>query len=552
MQKFSFFKRKFNWQIWVLAGLMLVGVFLRTYHFHDWLFFGDDQNRDAALTSAVAKGEVAWPLTGPFMSYSGEGDHSEENSFHMGPMYYYFQILSVKIFGNYPDKMAYPDLLFSILSIPLFFFFLRIYFSQNILLSLVGIYAISAYFIQYSRFAWNTNLIPFFVLWLLLALHKFLEKNEKVTWGWVFSLGIALGIGFQLHAIVMILFSVLTFLVFLISLKRNSSVWKKWAIVLLIFLGLNVTQIVSELKTNFNNTKILLGVTATNTGVQTNVRSNKITLSKLANNADCHVEANFFLLSSYGNDSCSYSFIAAPAGGWTKHYFSDINGRIKFALLIISLLFSLSGYFLLGYYLKKEKDPAKKYFLQLVAVYLAIGFLIMLPLSKTGVNELRYFVFGFFAAFMFLGFLLKFIAQKIQSWKYLIGPAFVLVFLPIASNIWAIHVEAKPLIDNHITCDSLYETTLGELEPVVNYIVKNSAGQTRIYLKMDDSHRVMPSSLIYLLEQQGIAPIKLEAEDFSTEEHPIFYVSCKRPGALLNTQADQKIGQIHVFRLQGL
>jgi 4-amino-4-deoxy-L-arabinose transferase-like glycosyltransferase len=131
------------------------------------------------------------------MSYSGNSNHSEEDSFHLGPIYYYFQIISAKIFGSSPDKLAYPDLFFAILSIPLFYLFSRISFSKNISLGLTGLYAVSAYFIEYSRFAWNTNLIPFFVLLLLVSLYKFLEKNEKTGWIWVLSLGVLFWPAFQ-------------------------------------------------------------------------------------------------------------------------------------------------------------------------------------------------------------------------------------------------------------------------------------------------------------------------------------------------------------------
>jgi 4-amino-4-deoxy-L-arabinose transferase-like glycosyltransferase len=197
MKKFFLSTGITKWQTWVLALLIFLVIFLRTYHFHDWLLFGDDQARDAYVTNDVITGKSALPLAGPFMSYSGNSNHSEEDSFHLGPIYYYFQIISAKIFGSSPDKLAYPDLFFAILSIPLFYLFSRISFSKNISLGLTGLYAVSAYFIEYSRFAWNTNLIPFFVLLLLVSLYKFLEKNEKTGWIWVLSLGVLFWPAFQ-------------------------------------------------------------------------------------------------------------------------------------------------------------------------------------------------------------------------------------------------------------------------------------------------------------------------------------------------------------------
>jgi hypothetical protein len=118
--------RKITKQTWILLAIILLGTFLRAYNLNDWLDFGDDQVHDAILVEAVVRGETAWPLLGPDMSKSGNGStegSSRENRFHIGPVYYYFQILSAKMFGTEPYRLAYPDLLFSILSIPLFFIF---------------------------------------------------------------------------------------------------------------------------------------------------------------------------------------------------------------------------------------------------------------------------------------------------------------------------------------------------------------------------------------------------------------------------------------------
>ena len=498
-----------KWQTYVLLLLMILGIFLRTYDFHSWLLFGDDQIRDAYITNDVVTGKSPLPLTGPFMSFSGDGSHSEADSFHLGPIYYYFQMFSAKIFGNYPDRLAYPDVFFSILSIPLFYAFLRIFFSENLALGLVGLYSISAYFISYSRFAWNTNLIPFFVLLFLFSIYKFLEKKEKTSWIWVLSLGFALGVGFQLHAIVMILFSSVTFLVFLFSLRQNPLVWKKWAVVFLIFMALNTSQMISEARTNFSNTKNLLSFAFPGSASAASTRPNTINMPKLERDLDCHVEANALFLSSNGDGQCTHVFMTAPADGLANRYFSNSAGKTLFATLLASLLFSIFGYFFLIYHSWKEPDAAKKYFLRFIVIYFAIGFLIMLPLSQNGINDLRYFVFGFFMPFLFLGFLIKFISQKFLRMRYLILPVAIIFSLLIISNVEAIISDAKPFLADNVSCSTLYQTTLGELEPIVQYIVSNSTGRKQVYLGQNDSQRIMFDSLTYLLRQQGMLPIQI-------------------------------------------
>ena len=189
---------------------------MRSYHFHDWLDFESDQARDLSITEKVVDKGGSWPLLGPDMSHSQDGSVR----FHVGPIYYYFQIISGHIFGVHPETAAYPDLLFAILSIPLFYFFLKRYFSGNLSLALTGLYAVSFYIIQYSRFAYNTNPIPFFVILFLLSLLEFLEKREKVSWIWAVLAGIALGVGVQLHVTLLLDISGSRLFCFPLSLEK--------------------------------------------------------------------------------------------------------------------------------------------------------------------------------------------------------------------------------------------------------------------------------------------------------------------------------------------
>ena len=145
----------------ILIGIILVGIFLRTYRFHDWLEFKGDQARDASLVQDVVAGNAEWPLTGPFMSNSAA---NKDETFHIGPLYYYFQIVSAQVFGNIPESLAYPDVLFSILSLPLFYLFFRKYLDQKLSLGVTFLYVVSFFFVMHSRFAWNSNLIPCFTL----------------------------------------------------------------------------------------------------------------------------------------------------------------------------------------------------------------------------------------------------------------------------------------------------------------------------------------------------------------------------------------------------
>src|SRR3989339_797357 len=152
--------KKISASFGILLAIILVGIFLRTYNFHDFLRFNADQSRDAAVINNALEGKEALPLLGP---KAGGTD------FRLGPAFYYFNYASGLVFGGNPDKLAYPDLLFSILAIPLFYVFSRRYFGKNISLAVAFLFAISLFTVRYSRFSWNPNSTPFFTMLFLYA-----------------------------------------------------------------------------------------------------------------------------------------------------------------------------------------------------------------------------------------------------------------------------------------------------------------------------------------------------------------------------------------------
>ncbi|MBP7060823.1 MAG: glycosyltransferase family 39 protein, partial [Candidatus Moranbacteria bacterium] len=177
-----------------LGGTILLGIFLRTYAFRDWMIFNPDQARDALLVQDMLAGKV-WPLLGP---------QAGNTYFSLGPIFYYFQYASAWLFGSSAERMAYPDLLFSVLAIPLFFVFTRRFFTRPLSLVLTFLFTTSFFVVTYSRFAFNPNAIPFFTLLFFLALLQILDHAPRERFGWAALLGVAMGVGFQLHTILFI------------------------------------------------------------------------------------------------------------------------------------------------------------------------------------------------------------------------------------------------------------------------------------------------------------------------------------------------------------
>jgi hypothetical protein len=535
-------------KILILSLIIVLGIFLRTYNFHAWLPFENDQVRDATLVNSMAEGKSAWPLLGPTMRGSGA---LKEFLFHLGPIYYYFQITSAEIFGNAPDKLAYPDLFFSILSIPLFYYFLKKYFNASVSLGLTGLYAISFYAVQYSRFAWNPNSIPFFVILFLFSLYEFLANKEKTRWIWIIFLGISLGVGIQLHAILFILFPATAFFVFAYLMKKNWRLWKKWAIVLMIFFLMNTGQIISEFQTNFFNSKIFLNYFSGSS----EERKGSV-FSNLANDASCQIEANAYILSAYGKNNCSTYLVKLITRSGSNSFFKEIKHSAFWIQFLITLAFSVFGYLVLVFRSWKETDERKKYFLRLISLYAILSLLVMYPIIKGGFDEFRYFNFSFFVPFLFLGFLFEYLSKKF-GWKNWI------IFFLVASGLIITNVmAASPIIRELSSKSRTGESTLvlGEIEPMANYLIFQSKNKREIYLGGNyEILRNVSAALGYLTEKKNIALNKTldinGAEVSSHPDVPLFYVeeSSKNPKSEIGGQKvrdSKKFGQIIIYELR--
>ena len=516
---FSKIKKSLPGHLWILLAILLVGIFLRTYNFHAWLKFEDDQVRDATLVSQVISGETAWPQIGPTMRKSGV---SEDKLFHLGPIYYDFQIISAKLFGNIPTSLAYPDLLFSILTIPLFYYFLRRYFEQNFSLAATGILAISFFAIQYSRFAWNSNSIPFFVLLFLLALHEFLVKKEKVSWGWASVLGISIGVGVQLHAVLIVLFLATTFFVvaFVFLLRKNWQSWNKWLLVFLVALVLNVNQLVTEGKNNFSNEVAFLSFPAVNSHPELSEK-----ILNFSETVSCNFEANTYLLLltsgtdslSVGSAGCDFAYLKAFGRG----DFSKFLQKPVFWFWIVPRnILSILGYLALGYFFLKEKETTKKSFLGLITLFTVISFFIMLALNSGGFKEFRYFNQVFFVPFVLLGLLLIFLKQKFPKVHLVI---LLLVFAGLASfNLNSIRLAIKEFQGQKVRDTN--PVFLGEAESLANYL--GTERQTTIYLTGEKGYfDNFLKPLSYLLKDQKFDIIEVEKDTEIVASRPLFYLA---------------------------
>ncbi|MDD5397349.1 MAG: glycosyltransferase family 39 protein [Candidatus Moranbacteria bacterium] len=485
--------QKISTHTWILIFIIAVGIFLRTYNLREWLYFYPDQARDLTIVQEVIDGERSWPLMGAIAA---------STKFKIGPVYYYFQIISGYIFGARPETMAYPDLFFSILSIPLFYYFFSRYFTKNLSLALTGLYTVSYYVIEYSRFAWNPNPIPFFMLLFLISLWKFLLEENNTKWYWVLAIGITFGVGVQLHTLLLLLLPAVLFFAFVFMIRKDRHVWKKWVAIFALAVFLNIPQIISEMDKNYTNSKQFLRL-----------------FTESSENGKEKMQFNL-KLDILGN-SQSYAHIASSLGNKLDFDFlSIINAKIRdnqrfgipfqssdyiiFFSMFLSVLFFLFGCWAIGYYFIKEDNKEKKYFLGMLLLYVILSLIIMHPVMDS--LAIRYFIHLVFLPFLFLGFLVKLMKDKYPK-IYLPISISIFVFL-LFSNIFTISKEARAHAMKSRSSERY--VVLGEIEIIRDYMLSQSPDKT-IYFWADGKYmQNFIKPLTYVMMEKGASLVRVK------------------------------------------
>lgn len=464
-------KNKSKISIAVFLAFLLAGIFLRTCNFHDWLRFNTDQSRDATVVSNFLEGKTSLPLLGP---KAGGTD------FRLGPIFYYFQILSAKIFGLSPDKIAYPDLIFSILSIPLLFFLFRMYFNRNISIACTSLLSISMFSVQYSRFAWNPNSIPFFALLFLYALLMMERYETKKKFFWAASAGIALGVGVQLHTILLVSMPIvlLIFLEYIYKTTRKTMT-KEFVVIVLFALFLNVPQILGEFKSGGQNVFAFFGGTLEKSNTKMGIGE------KVAENFLCQIQSNNYIISAIGpSGDCGKSVITSE---FKRHKHLDKKLPIILETLF-GILFTVGGFVLWARFVRREEEKEKKNFLVLLGIYFSVMFLLLIPLAREISTR-------FYLALEFIPFLLFGLwAKTVLEWanekrrKFAIAALGLCFVLLVGSNayktskMFGAFLSPENIGNDGVDNDSESFITLGEAQFVADYITSHAGHSKTVYL----------------------------------------------------------------------
>lgn len=409
-------KRKY---IWVLLFIFVVtlGFFLRTYNFTEWLRFNADQARDATVVrSMVEKHEV--PLLGPVAGGT---------NFRIGPMSIYFQFIGAWLFGTFPDKMAYADLFFGILSVPLIFLLLKEYFSRAIGLLGAALYAGSFFAIQYSRFAWNSNSAQFFVLLLLYAIIKLSYEKSWAKILWVIVSGLSLGVLVQLHTL--LLFASPLFIIIIgVHFVKNKKVGVVHVLfVIIVALLVNFPQILNEVRTDQGN------ITAFYDGLMKKSTKQDTLGGNVLHVVACQMEANAkILLPEIENENCNFPFTWDNLKKLNKRnetFVAWIEYGVKFVFVVV---FSVFGYCILVARAFKAKEESARIFFAVIFAYCVSLLLVSFPFGSE--ISLRYFILTAFVPYLFVALFFDLFMKKYGR-KKLIFPV-ILVSIIFVYNIY--------------------------------------------------------------------------------------------------------------------
>ncbi len=492
---------------WVLLSFLVVlagAIFVRTYHFEEWLYFKMDQSRDALMMSnAIIGGPEYLPLLGPRVG----AVKLEHGMLRLGPIYYYFQYIAGKIFDStHPSVLAYPELFFSILALPLLFLFLRLYFTPRLSLFITTMYAFSFLIVEYSRFAWNPNSLQFFIILTFYGLLKFLdEQRASFRKWWLILFATGLAIGSQLHFFGF--FSLLgisgLLILFHFRVWRRETIqqfFKKQSLKQFSFflaLGLGVfllfytPVIISDVMKDGQNTHNFF-----------EALGSKAEKRPLLEKVKKDIKENLTYYCLLSTSEC---------------YTSDLW---KNAIPITATVFVMaSGFFLALLRLRTEKRSLSRNFLFLSVAWFLVFSILTLPVAFQ--LRPRFYIVVFAIPFIFLGFVYEFLEKRFGGRARIATIGITIIVL--VSNIHGIYVwfneQTQAQIHTIDTTRTLIlknkdGVTLGQLERVADWIyARHKTGSTLFYYVKPEHIR----PLQFLFASKGekdfiFAPMKITAE----------------------------------------
>lgn len=489
-------------QLAILGFIAIIGlgVFLRAYHFSDWLHFELDQARDVRVIDTALLGSAAdLPLLGP---------KAGGTFLRLAPGFYYLEYMSALIFGRTPAGMAAFVMVFSILSIPIFYLLLRRYFSEKFSLGLTLLFSVSEYFVMYGRFAWNPNLLPFFILLGFYALLRAVDYNEVRRDSWFLVAVFALVFATHFHFLAFLALPVI-FTVFLI-IRRPKFSWKAWGGALFIALALYLPMALNEKEANFANTKEFFEAITKKSN-----KNDHSLVEKAIRNVSEHALSGMVIATGFEGGTFP-AFTTDTGVVWVCKDKCDTGKWYGVAAVLIFI----AGLLALAWFWWKEKERRPSDFLLLTGIWFIVTFGLFLPLAYDIAP--RFFLLSGPLFFILIGLLLKALKKYFGERKIGLPAAtpwrgqgqrivFGIILLFAVSNLYFLKVrfselsragtEAVKSLPDRILKERI-RVTLEQQNALIDFLEKRSQETGYpIYMFSEPQHR---RALKYLIEKRKI------------------------------------------------
>lgn len=476
--------------VWLgLALIIVLGFFLRSYHFADWLHFELDQARDARVIDAALEGGPGeLPLLGP---------KAGGTFLRLGPAFYYLQYAGALVFGTSPAGMAAIVLVASVASIAVFFFLIRRLFPDWLALFLTLGFSVSEYFVMYGRFSWNPNMLPFFVLLGMYALLRSVGGGGRHPGRWFLISAFAFGIATQLHFLAFL--AVPAFVGIFLILRRPRFRFRIWGAAFAIIGVLYFPMILNELATGGANTREFFGAIT-----EKSTKEEHVLLEKIIRNGGEHILAGLVILTGFEGGalpnvetSDGLSIVCQGKCDLGKPY-----GLSMAALLSLSVI----AYLFLVF---REQERRKQDMLIAVGLWFMITFVLFTPLAY-GMAP-RFFLLSGAFFFILIGCLGLVLTRLFSRYGFGHTLTISLVMVLVTLNISSLQMRFDEL--SQATTEPIdsppdrilkerIRVTLEQQNRIVDFLAEKSAKQGYpVYMFSEPQHR---RALKYLLERRGV------------------------------------------------
>lgn len=241
-------KQRPSYQTVFFYFALTAGIFLRLYNIDKTLMFLGDQGRDAIIIKRLIT----------FQDLVFIGPPSSIGQIRLGPIYYYLTAPFLALFNFNPVGLGVAVAFYSVVLSLLILYWLKGLVKEEVRFILFGFLMLSPTSIEYSRFSWNPNLLPYTAFLTTVLFCKALSaKTVKRQLKYLAGFSTLLAISLQLHYSVLFILPVYAVFTALFLFKTEQKL-KKLLAVLLPSLLLFSPLILFELKHQFLNLRLLI------------------------------------------------------------------------------------------------------------------------------------------------------------------------------------------------------------------------------------------------------------------------------------------------------